>query len=264
MTNGECCVVVSYPRSGTHLTIDFLRRNFAPFADRLHPWESSERLYYNLDVRLPAEDGAPGFSRSRSGNPRKSLDYLEAARRPSFLVKTHELPFAPALPAKLEAAAGGRRITLLYPFRAFSRTVTSYHAHRQSTSTIEEFLAGPDPYLDWDQPIEEAIVAHGEWGLAHAVPLDIDRLIRAPSEAVAALSERFGWQTIAHRQPLPPKRLGGGRLGELVERLRGRPSSERLAKVPNRPLGEAAFVDRIDRLSQLHSQLCQRALNHAG
>jgi hypothetical protein len=56
--------VVSHPRSGMHLMIDFLRRNSPVLHNRVHIWDSAAELFVNLDVddwraRLIAELDQP-------------------------------------------------------------------------------------------------------------------------------------------------------------------------------------------------------------
>lgn len=258
----ELAAVVSYPRSGTHLTIDFLRRNFVPFSWRPMPWESSERLYYNLDIRDP-DDCGEGHSTSEGGCVRDHDDHDRALGRDNLVVKTHDLPLAPRLSEKLTTIAQGRRVTLLYPFRRFSKTLRSYYAHRGADGPPADFAAEQDLFMGQAQSIADTMLAHGDWALEHCVPIDIDDLLRRPSAYVAALSDRFGWDVIERASPLPPKRLAPGRMGELLERFRGRQSSEVVVERTAPPPAEFAYIDQSSAHAALHESLSKAALRPA-
>lgn len=267
--------VVSFPRTGTHLTMDFLRRNFREFAVNLLPWQSGERLYYSLDIRSDEEEALYGATASAGGRPRKDPDALVACKRPNFVVKTHDLPFAEAWMApRLAAVTGGRHHTLIYPFRRMSRALVSYHAHQRSRpaavlpAPIPEdpaaFLVGPDCFLGPEGTVADLMLRHARWGLDHAVPVDIEDLLRRPAAYVAGMARVFGWTPVARADPLPPKRITAGFAGELFERLRGRPSSEVRIAFPNRPASEVEFIDRGGPLAELYGKLREKAFDPAG
>jgi len=74
-------VVASHPRSGTHLAIDLLRKQFAQCASWKRPGERLDRLYCNLDIMH--WDPAPMPWRT-------AVDILRRCPRP--VVKTHAMP----------------------------------------------------------------------------------------------------------------------------------------------------------------------------
>lgn len=257
-----CAIVVSFPRSGTHFSLDFLRRNFAEFAFRPRLWESSESLYVNLDVRTADEDALAVGSRSVSGKPRAGRDHWLAAERPNFLVKTHDLPFhSQTFGERLEKITNGHLIARLYPFRRMSSTVLSFHAHQYASNSIGEFLASPDPYLGSSHSIMETMIEHGEWGLKNAVPIDIDDMLLRPHDYGRALAARFGWHFTPPANPLPPIRLAPGMVGEFIERMRGRQSTEVVIERRRLPRAAAAFIDNEGPLADLYSALKAKALS---
>ena len=78
---GRPILVASHPRSGTHLTIDFLRRQFSPCSSWKHWGESLDNLYLPLEAIADQEKGI---------SIPKSLDILSRAKRP--IIKTHSDP----------------------------------------------------------------------------------------------------------------------------------------------------------------------------
>ncbi len=78
-TFGRPVVVATHPRSGTHLTIDFLRRHFPACERDRWWWEPLNHLFLALDRLHP---GHP-----HTMPPRQTLTILERAERP--VVKTH-------------------------------------------------------------------------------------------------------------------------------------------------------------------------------
>ena len=244
---GQCVVVVSHPRSGTHFTIDFLRRNFAELRFLPPPWASAETLYFNLDRSGPRRAANGAWSRT-------------AVARSSFIVKTHDLPFETALEPALKKAAGPRETVFLYPFRRMSKTLVSLRNFSDSARDLADFVEGADEYFETGGSVEGALIAHGEWALDHAHPIDIEAAIKEPGRLAAALAERFGWTRIAHENLLPPKRLATGRVGEIVERFRGRQSSEVAVKLPAASKEEAGWIDERPAISGLYERLKAAAL----
>ena len=50
-------LIASHPRSGTHLTIDFLRRQFSPCSSWKHWGESLDNLYLPLEAITAQQKG---------------------------------------------------------------------------------------------------------------------------------------------------------------------------------------------------------------
>jgi hypothetical protein len=79
---GDPVVVATFMRSGTHLTIDLLRRQFRAFESSKRPLEPLDSLYLPVDVLLPGWE-PPDWSTDRV------LEVLRRPRRP--VLKTHFL-----------------------------------------------------------------------------------------------------------------------------------------------------------------------------
>jgi len=268
---GEAAVVVSFPRTGTHLTMDFVRRNFEEFRNRLLPWESSERLYYNLEIRNSEEEKEHSDSAAEGGHPLGNENHLAALRNDNFIVKTHDLAFQEhwMLP-KLMKAAGNRRVTFLYPFRKMSRSVASFQAYQHTLFShlepnpvpedLREFLYSRDLYFNQGATVYELMLRHAQWALNYTVPIDIDDLLARPEEHVEALAREFGWTSRHLDKPLPPKRVGRGWFSELIERVRGRASSEVLIPRGNLPAAAIEEIDEKGELAEAYRELKRRTL----
>jgi len=71
-------IVASHPRSGTHLLIDTLRRQFAKCRSWKWPGERLDRLYCNIDELNGTRELL---------HEKKAVDILRRVERP--IVKTH-------------------------------------------------------------------------------------------------------------------------------------------------------------------------------
>lgn len=265
---GLAVVVASFPRSGTHLTLDFLRRNFPVFNIRLMPWESSECLFFALDARTPEEEALHGASSSISGAPRGNELWRRATRQANFLVKTHDLPLAgPWLQEKLDAAAADRRVIHFYPFRRFSKTLVSYHSHQRVTFNdnlemdLLRFVQGEDRFFRKPLTVMECAQRHADWAVECAYPIDFEALVREPAAYAAAIGRVIGLEPEQHADPLPPKRVAHGRLGEILERFRGRQTSEVDIALANQPASILAHLDESGPLADRYARL--KAKEHA-
>jgi hypothetical protein len=227
--DGVMLVVCSFPRSGTHFLIDFLRRNFSEFHHRIGFFESSESLYFNLDAS----------SNGKNWNPK-------ALCRRNVIVKTHALPFRPELHEELGKIANGRKIEILTPVREVEAIAASYLRFIGGAVAADHtdpfFRNGVRPLDNMEQMFKFA--------LEKAVLVDVCRARGDPESLTEKLAQRYQLtpRRIANR--LPPRRHSHGRIGELASRLKGRPSSE--VVVPNNgylrevPAEFSALAQRYD------------------
>jgi len=138
-------VVASHPRSGTHLLLDTLRRQFDACRSWKWPGERLDRLYCNID-ELPG-DGLLDESTARR--------ILRRTERP--LVKTHSWPgyqqaFLGSHDGGLDAGWVdwlGERATIFYVYRDGRDVLCSYQLFRQSFDSdaccsIGAFLRGTE------------------------------------------------------------------------------------------------------------------------
>jgi hypothetical protein len=141
-----------------------------------------------------------------------------------------------------------------------SATLASYRALTEDNGSAREFLAGRDAFLGTSSSVMQTMLDHGAWGMQHALPIDIEDMQARPHAYGEALAERFGWDFTPQPNPLPPRRVAPGIVGELVERLRGRESSEVVIGGPRLAPSEVAFVDEQGPLAELYSALKAQAL----
>lgn len=117
-------VIASHRRSGTHLTIDLLRRQFAECRGYKWPGSGPYALYLNLDLL-----NVPGKKKSRSTAQAKRT--LKRAKRP--LVKTHRS--ADAFEARTGEAdcreIGMDGASIIYVVRDVRKVMCSLHAFAQ-------------------------------------------------------------------------------------------------------------------------------------
>jgi hypothetical protein len=139
-------VVASHPRSGTHLLLDLLRRQFPACRSWKWPGERLDRLYCNID-ELAGRDGIL--------DERTAHRILSRTERP--LVKTHAFPgfrtgFLDRHTGEIDASWLEwiqDRATLLYVYRDGRDVLCSYQLFRQSfdpqaQTTIGKFLRQND------------------------------------------------------------------------------------------------------------------------
>ena len=79
---GDPLIVSTFMRSGTHLTIDLIRRQFAAFQSWKRPMEALDSLYFPVDVLLPGWE-------PHDWNIPRVLKVLRRSKRP--ILKTHFL-----------------------------------------------------------------------------------------------------------------------------------------------------------------------------
>ena len=197
---GRPIVVASHMRSGTHLMIDLLRRQFAVCRSWKWPGEPNDMLYLPLDVVThPAED----WSEARV------LTVLHRAKRP--VLKTHwTLPDLADLRAHQPAVADwiDSEGTFLHVVRNPFTVLASQWAWDCSLRSLPPGQTKPD--LAW---IESTI---GYWTHHHQVwsrrenttVFRYEDIVSDPRGTVARLSALLGEEAIL-RQPLLPGKLRG-------------------------------------------------------
>jgi hypothetical protein len=213
----ELIVVASFPRSGTHLLIDFLRRNFMGTNIKLPIWKSSAYLYHDLDnPKIPAVFFA---DRIKDGH--------------CIIVKTHSLRPDQTKKKLLENYPGRSFITLL-PFRRFERTLSSFAAfcfaqsESPSNGEIEDILTKDlGLYFQNSRSAIENIKLHNKrWQSFGAFPVSIENMLNDPVQSAEAISERIALPLLNEESQVPRQKALRGKTGELIERLRGRESTE--------------------------------------
>lgn len=216
---GHPIIIASHRRSGTHLLMDLLRKQFPACRVRLRPGETLHHTYFNLD-RL-----APGHNAPAS--PDDALRALGRAQR--TLIKTHG-------PPTLDHATEGnaelvarivQRSTILYTIRDVRAVLCSLHVYMQyfderSRCSLSRFIRQQD---DQGRCRPAAWAAHvGAWMDRDAVtPVKFERVLRETRRVLDELGGVLSMDPL-YTEPLLP-RPTRSRLHGWVARLLGRTES---------------------------------------
>ena len=199
---GRRVVVATHRRSGTHLTLDLLRRHFAACRARKRPGQGLDALYLNLD-RL-------GANRHPLGE-RQALARLRRAPRP--LVKTHALPehlaaWGPAAELRAWIVSDA---DLYCVVRDGRDVVCSLHAYvcgydPAAPGSLSAFLAQQDGGLSrvarWAREVRRCLAVPGVRLLRY------EDLVARPREALARLGRELALEP-RYAEPLLPAPLRG-------------------------------------------------------
>jgi len=201
-TLGNPCVVSTFMRSGTHLMIDLIRRQFPAFRSWKFPLEKNDCLYLAVDVMIP------GFA----GNPWGDLRARKILRRPKRpLLKTHFL--RPDL-SNLERAQPHltrwirENSTFFYVIRNPLHAIPSVAAFRRSAGR----RTGVPREIDrWVSHVEQ----WSEKEYVHTIRFE--DILQAPHETIAQISAILGEES-SGRTPLLPAKLGS-RIDSRINRI---------------------------------------------
>lgn len=212
---GKPIVVATHRRSGTHLTIDTLRRNFPECRPRLLPLESLHRTYLNLD-RMNTNSDEPITEAD-------ALRILGKARRPT--IKTHSGPFFGAIIEEHKPFVSGllERADVLHISRDGRKVMCSLWAWRRSFDPaarvpFAEFIRQTDA-RGWSRPRVWADHLLRWLDAPGAIHCRFDDLVKRPADTLGMIAERFGLEFQPADPPIPPPVTG--RYAAWAARLRG-------------------------------------------
>jgi hypothetical protein len=199
---GRRIVLVTHRRSGTHLTIDLLRRQFEACDARKRLGEPLHALYLNLDLLLASR---------RPLRETRALALLRRARRP--IVKTHALPgferFRPAHSAFVDALLDDADVYSVH--RDGRDVMCSLHLYFQAFDPrarckLSEFLRQQEDGMSRPRRWADHVM---RWhSVAGVRPLAYEGLISDPRAALERLGGELGL-TPRFQEPLLPARLRG-------------------------------------------------------
>lgn len=194
--HGEPILVASHRRSGTHLMIDLLRRQFAPCDARAVPGRPPADLYLPLD-RFKADAHWPITEQS-------AQRVLRRAQRP--ILKAH------LLPSLEEVAPGARayvadliaRSVRIYCVRDGRRVMCSYRLYKTAgAQPMREFLRervnGKSRAAAWAQHVRAWLAQ------PRVHPIPYESVVADPKGTVEQLADLLE-QTPRWRQPTLPRR----------------------------------------------------------
>jgi len=195
--------VATHPRSGTHLTIDFIRRHFASARRRLRPLETPHNLYVSLDRLM--------VGHHRPMDPDAFVTQL--ARSPRTLIKTHALPefdnLRPECRPLLDAIL--TPTTVIYTVRDGRAVMCSWQAYERTRchaarESFSAFIRSEGWGFD-DRPTSWATHAQ-RWSERDSTNLfTFEQIVREPEASLNAIAELLGERPDT-RHPLLPPRLG--------------------------------------------------------
>ena len=243
-------MVASHFRSGTHLLMDLIRRQFRPFRPSMRPFESIHATYLSLD-RFDDNNHRPI-------EPAGALELLRKATRSTL--KTHALPSFDRVRAEVRPfhAALVERSTALYAVRDGRDVLCSMHAWMRSfrdepEADFEAFCFDPLPHSGVSRAREwnDHVLAWLDRPATHTVRFE--RIVKDTRSVLDELGTILGEQP-AHRAPLLPRPIKSVRAAWLARAL-GRVESTNVHSGGIPPLKRAeAFDDRSN----------QRFLDDAG
>lgn len=183
-TIGQPIVVASHPRSGTHLTLDLLRKQFPACATYKFPIQPLDRLYLALEAL-----SAPSH---QAISEAKAFKILRKAQRP--LIKTHADTGFSHLSDRFSQWQQWlkQEATILYIFRDGRATLCSYHLFMQSYDPIarcslSDFIRqtnqGNSRVKQWANHVEQWI-NHPD---VH--PLQFERIISHTAHTIESLAQ---------------------------------------------------------------------------
>lgn len=240
----KAVVIVAHPRSGTHITLDFIRRNFPVFNPELYIWQSARELYVSLD--------RPGWWEDLRRQTRRSEHVL---------LQSHMAGMQSSCEAQAIAYMKPEEVIFIYPFRRFAATMRSMAAFCQYPGSVESFLGERSTFFGGEDTVEVCAHLHGErWMGRQPVFLNIDSLLADPNRAAAELGAVLGAAPAPLARRLPHRRIFYGKLAEAVERLRGRESTE-VQVTYEKTWAHPDEADAVDaRFADLHRELAGRSI----
>jgi hypothetical protein len=177
-------VLATHRRSGTHLSIDLLRRHFPACRSRKRWFEGLDSLYLNLDAMAPP----------RNLPPEHALERLLRARRP--IVKTHASPCFDGWDAESRDFALGivARSDVIAVHRDVRDVLASFHHYERSyapeqRTSLSEFIGQKDGGVSRPRAWANQVRA---WRDAGAMSIAYEEIIGDPAAALERLATALG------------------------------------------------------------------------
>lgn len=226
---GVPVLIASHRRSGTHLTLDLLRRNFPACRPAMLPLENPHHSYLNID-RFETGHAVPVTQR-------EALRLLGKAARP--LVKTHSEPGLEAVPIDAEpfiSDLAGRARTL-YVHRDGKKVMCSMWTWRkvfdpEARVPFSEFIRQPDGQARsrvrvWGEHVSSWLA------VPDVLAFDFDRIVRDTASLLTEIGAFIGETPAIADPPLP--RSNRTRWQSYLSRLTGNLESTNQHAAGDRP-----------------------------
>jgi hypothetical protein len=211
---GRPIMVASHPRSGTHLTIDLLRKQFEACKSWLWPLETPHHLYLSLGHLSP--------SHSHTISLAKAKNILRRPDRP--IIKTHDTPdFQELSGSSREFARSLRELAdIIYVVRDGRDVMASTHVWIQQSREdarrpFTDFLRYDIGGTTW--PEEWARHVHAWTDLDGVLVLQFEDILSSPRETINLLSERLDLPPLYTEPYLPEPASVSERWSDYLRRL---------------------------------------------
>lgn len=200
-------VIVTHPRSGTHLLIDFLRNNFPDCSSWKYPFETKGSLYLNIDTLL---------TEKKASSIRRATRILARSRVP--ILKTHalspdfsDLSFFTETRLALSPVLGRALLDncrFIYVYRHPAKVMASlYHmlaGHSKiiATTPISDFIASESRagFTRIDHWASHVTSWKKHSGI---ISFDYEQIISSPDAVAATISTTFSLEHVPSPK-LPP------------------------------------------------------------
>jgi hypothetical protein len=223
---GDPVMIATHRRSGTHLLIDFIRRQFPSCQSWKLPGENTNRLYLPMG----------GLARGRLTKP-LARRIIARPKRP--ILKTHSLPTFDLQQGGYEALVkwAHERGRIMYCLRDCRAVMASLYAYMQSFDAQArvqpgEFLRQTAPLPEFKLESHASLSRPAQW--AHHVRewltqedvlvVRYEDVLKQPRGILDALSTHLDMQP-TYREPLLPAKFSRSFLARLGRRVQFRPAS---------------------------------------
>lgn len=196
---GRPILVASHERSGTHLTMDLLRKQFAQCRPRVRPGQSLHKLYLSLE-RFHADAFNPVTTQEAR---------WIAARARRICLKTHDEPGTPRIAPQHQPFVRAllQHADTIYCVRDGRDVLTSFHTWAQFFDPATRV-----PFPDFIRQRVRGLSRPAQWArhvelwldTPNALIFKFESIILNPREALNTLAQHLG-MTPLYREPLLPQ-----------------------------------------------------------
>lgn len=199
-------VIASHPRSGTHLLIDVLRRNFQEVGGFKYPLEPLDRLYLNLE-RLSSVERRLGIDRAGTILNRSAHPIIKTHFTSDFKTSWIEAESIHPPEKFIKLALEAKKIYILrdvrdvfVSYKQFLSGVDTSISQMSLIEFLEQKLWTGDTRLEW---WESHIKGWAKQ--ANTLVISYENLTQSPQQTLDKISTHLNLEPISIGTILPPK-----------------------------------------------------------